>query len=168
MPRKNLVVDYDDSSKESYTPLVLDIPALGIAQGKLTLSSPDVSDITSVADKYVSVQKYRKSTPMVAWEPLSPIDWPEPITEDAHHRANAHDYRGRPVHGKFFFAPPAGTVFEAGFHMLELTFIPDKAEKYQGVHLTKEIEVRKKRPIVTWDNVTLERNYLQPLGDEVF
>lgn len=92
----------------------------------------------------------KRKHPILYWEPLKEMTYPEPIRAADHHQAHCVDHRGRPVPGKCFFQPPPGTVLPAGFHDLEVTFIPDNDSKFACVNAVRSIQIKKRRPKVRW------------------
>jgi hypothetical protein len=107
-----------------------------------------------------------KLHPIVFWDPPAAV-YLEPLCIE-HFTAHCKDFKTRPVIGEFFFDPYVGTVFPAGTHELNVTFVPAKAHKYASVTATRLLTVKKRRPVVEWDFSHKELIYGTPLTEEHF
>lgn len=113
---------------------------------------------------------YKKLHPVLTWEDFGPSIFPATVDANMHYRLSAKDYRGRDVTGHYFYTIEPGEVLEAGFHELSVTFVPDKTFKYANVTISKDLEVKRRRPIVHWNPPVQERCFLyrKPLITEIF
>jgi hypothetical protein len=119
-------------------------------------------------EKKRSLLKVKKLHPVITWEPMSPIEYLQPISEESHAQAVCKDYLGRIVDGEFFFFPPIGTILEVGLHTITVTFVPKKGFKYTCAEATKTIEVLRKKPRFAWIPPIKHIIYLTPLSEEFF
>ncbi|HEV7920766.1 MAG TPA: carboxypeptidase regulatory-like domain-containing protein [Thermoanaerobaculia bacterium] len=81
-----------------------------------------------------------KATPVITWNPASPIVYGTPLGA-AQLNATAD------VAGSFVYAPPSGTVLNAGPQTLSATFTPTDTANYNSVTATRTITVNKATPV---------------------
>lgn len=143
------------------------------------VATPEAAEVPEIVEEdFVLTQEerlrnpyhYKKLHPVLTWEDFGPAMYPATVDASIHYRLSAKDYRGRDVIGHYFYTVEPGTVLEAGFHELSVTFVPDKTFKYANVTITKDFEVKRRRPIVHWNPPVPERCFLyrKPLIAELF
>jgi hypothetical protein len=84
-----------------------------------------------------------QATAILGWEPVQPIVYGTPLG-DAQLRATAS------VPGTFTYVPPAGTVLNAGAHVLTARFTPDDRNYSSDGIVNTAIDVSKATPILNW------------------
>jgi hypothetical protein len=83
------------------------------------------------------------------------VDWPyfDNITYGtALSSAQLHAHHNALDYGGIVYAPPAGTVLNAGTHTLSATFVPQNPNNYDPVTVTRPITVFQAYPPLTWSN----------------
>lgn len=86
-----------------------------------------------------------KQKPVLTWAQPAPIVYRAALSST---QLNATSN----VAGSFAYAPPAGTVLEAGTHTLSAHFTPSDTRNYEEGDVTTMLEVQQATPIVTWAN----------------
>jgi len=84
-----------------------------------------------------------KATPTITWPTPAPITYPTPLSAT---QLNAT----ASVPGTFVYAPPAGTVPNAGAQTLSVTFTPTDAVNYATATATVTLTVAQATPTITW------------------
>lgn len=126
-------------------------PASGVVlnAGTRTLSvdfvPTDAANYNSVAGTTV-VLTVNKATPVITWASPAPITYGTAINA-TQLNATAN------VPGTFTYAPPTGTVLNAGTRTLSADFVPTDGTNYNSVLNTqRSITVNKATPTYTWNN----------------
>ena len=86
-----------------------------------------------------------KATPLITWEPPSPIVYGTPLSA-AQLNAIAN------VMGTFVYDPAIGAVLAAGTRTLSTTFTPNDAQNYTTAVASVSLTVSKATPVITWAN----------------
>jgi len=86
-----------------------------------------------------------KATAQVTWYAPAPIVYGAPLGP-AQLNATA------PVPGTLTYAPPSGTILNAGAHILNVTFTPDDSANYNGSSAGVPLTVMKVTPTVSWSS----------------
>jgi hypothetical protein len=84
-----------------------------------------------------------QATPTITWPTPAPITYPTPLSAT---QLNAT----ASVPGTFVYAPPAGTVPNAGAQTLSVTFTPTDAVNYATATATVTLTVAQATPTITW------------------
>jgi hypothetical protein len=127
-----------------YAPPAGTVLSLGNAQTLSTTFTPtDTTDYTT-ATKSVLINVVAKATPVITWSNPAGIVYGA-VLGSTQLIATAN------VPGTFVYAPPAGTVLQAGPHQtLSTTFTPTDATHYTTATKSVLIDVSKATPVITW------------------
>jgi hypothetical protein len=126
-----------------YTPASGTVLAAGVSQPLSVTFTPTDSANYSIAVRNVAITVF-KTTPVVAWAAPAQISYGTALG-GAQLNATAI------VAGTFVYAPPAGTILDAGPNQaLSVTFTPADDANYTTAVATVQITVGKGTPALTW------------------
>ncbi len=124
-----------------YSPVSGTVLGAGAQTLLVTLTPTDATDYNN-ATAMVTLT-VTKATPAITWATPAAITYPTAISAT---QLNAT----ASVAGSFVYAPPAGTVLNAGAQTLATTFTPTDAVDYISVTAMVTLTVNKAVPTVTW------------------
>jgi hypothetical protein len=141
----------------TYTPAAGTVLAAGTHLLSTTFTPADTVTYNTVTR---TVMLSVREVPVITWANPSAITYPSALsTPQLNATAN--------VAGSFAYAPPLGTVPNAGTETLSVTFTPEDTETYSSATKSVTIQVNKGNPGLTWaSNAAID--YGTPLGPAIF
>jgi Bacterial Ig-like domain (group 3)/FG-GAP-like repeat/Abnormal spindle-like microcephaly-assoc'd, ASPM-SPD-2-Hydin len=124
-----------------YSPVSGTVPGAGAQTLSVTLTPTDTTDYNN-ATATVTLT-VNKATPVISWATPAAITYPTAISAT---QLNAT----ASVAGSFVYAPPAGSVLNAGAQTLAATFTPTDTTDYNSATAMVTLTVNKAAPTVTW------------------
>ncbi|MBQ7589615.1 MAG: hypothetical protein IJU47_02890, partial [Verrucomicrobia bacterium] len=93
-----------------------------------------------------------KATPIVTWDPLSPITYGTPLSGDQLNAEFTWTIGGQDVvvDGTPVYTPADGEILPVGENRLSVTFTPTDTDNYEVVTATATVVVEKEDPTIEW------------------
>ena len=93
-----------------------------------------------------------KATPIVTWDPLSPITYGTPLSGDQLNAEFTWTIGGQDVvvDGTPVYTPADGEILPVGENRLSVTFTPTDTDNYEVVTATATVVVEKEDPTIDW------------------
>ena len=139
-----------------YTPPFGTLLDAGTQTISVTFSPSNTADY--VDESATTTIEVLKATATIDWPNINPITFGLPLS-GLQLNATTSAIGG----GSFTYAPPYGTILNAGTHTLTATFSPNPPYNYHPATATREIVVNKAYPVVYWQGDLAPIVYGTPL-----